>query len=309
MRLLQWLKNAWNEPKEPWMVHRPSQIFQRARQQLRFTLAPEELHRTSWGGNLWCYPKRSIGENIRYRGIFDIAVSELLARLLYPSSTLIDAGSNIGYMSILGAKIVGQNGHIIAFEPNPEILPLLKKNIEINKNDKKSGLIELHSSALGEKPGKAALYVSDDYVSNEGIARINARNTTDRTLGEVEVTNLDIEMAERKIDVLKIDVEGFELELLKGAKSLLGKKNINHIIFEDHDVRNSPVPKFLMNFGYNIHQVGYKLSGLDIEKLDATRTPRPDGAPSYLATTFTDARISELLTPRGWRVLKQLSAD
>jgi FkbM family methyltransferase len=299
------ISNAWRELQEPWIIFRPSQIIRRIIQQSRSKLLVEEKHRTAWGASIWCNPQKAIGENIRFRGIFDIVVSEVLIRLLKPGSTLVDAGSNLGYMSLLGARAVGSNGQVVTFEPNPEIIPILNRNVNLSAKNPHCARVHVIESALGSDVGISTLFAPANYLTNDGVARLKFRESEDRVLDDVPVTTLDLEMAGQHIDVLKMDVEGHEFEVLRGAESLLATGHITHIVFEDHAINESLIPPYLTKFGYNLFRLGYTLTGLNVTSLDNPLAPKYDGSPSYLATLLSSETISSLLQRRGWHILRE----
>jgi len=292
---------------QPWFVFRPSQIARRILQKAR-TSSENEVHcTTAWGGSLWCKPNKVIGRSIHAWGIFDIVVSEVLARLLAPGATFVDAGANVGYMTVLGASFIGTHGTVIAFEPNVEVLTLLNRNADLLARNPRCASIRVVAAALGATAGSATLYAPSDYMGNEGIAHM-VGVAGERALGEVPVTTLDAEMGVNlRVDVLKMDVEGFELEVLKGAEALLASRRITHIVFEDHAAETSPVLPYLVARGYQIYRLGYTLWGPDVTAWSGPRRPRTDGSPSYLATRSPPDVIRALMRPRGWRVLRRMS--
>src|SRR5207249_9878145 len=84
---------------------------------------------TSWGVQMRADPTKMIGRSILTTGIYVIAVSEVLARLIRPGDTVIDAGANIGYMTLLAAVAAGPSGTVLSFEPHPELFGVLRDNI------------------------------------------------------------------------------------------------------------------------------------------------------------------------------------
>ncbi len=125
-------------------------------------------------------------------------------------------GSHHGYSTIILSKTVGKDGKVYAFEPFPENIKILKRNMEIN-NLRNVVIIE---KAVGRSNEKIIIYGSDG---------VNIQNR--EKAYKSEVVPLD-EYKDIKIDAIKIDVEGYECEVLEGAKEIL-KKNPN-IILEIH---------------------------------------------------------------------------
>lgn len=130
-------------------------------------------------------------------------------RLVKPGDIVLECGAHHGCLTILFSHWVGETGSIVAFEPVTRNATLTRKNIELNRLKN----VQVLNSAVGAREGSAC-------VTNESNARI-----TEGTLGgmRVAMTCLD-EYAELNPTLLKIDVEGFEAEVLRGARSVLEKR-------------------------------------------------------------------------------------
>src|SRR5438876_809414 len=113
--------SLWRRLWKPWFVWRPMQVLRRARLALSSPRPGYQLIPTSWGGFIWTDPTKVIGRSILTTGIYDLAVSEVLARLIKPGDTVIDAGANIGYMTMLASFAAGPNGKVLSFEPHPDL--------------------------------------------------------------------------------------------------------------------------------------------------------------------------------------------
>jgi FkbM family methyltransferase len=153
----------------------------------------------------------------------------LLARLLRPGMTVVDVGANIGYYLLLFQQSVGPSGRIICIEPSIENLPELRKNIEMNRFEN----VVLNEVALGAADGEIGLHAG----VNSGIADSSSAAHI------VPIRRLDSLVNER-VDLLKIDVEGYEGQVLDGARQLI--ENQRPVIFlELH-------PHIVGTFGYSI---------------------------------------------------------
>lgn len=294
------------ELQMPWIIHRPSQALLRIKEQCRLNLPHEELLRTAWGGEIWCCPTKDIGKGIRYQGIFDIVLSEALVRLLHPGSIFVDAGANVGYMTALGSKVLGKDGKIFTFEPNPDVIPFLSRNLKLVTQSPLCPTIQVIETGLGSSIGQATLFAPQNYSNNDGIARLIPFQSDDISLCEISITTLDNVLGIQEVHVLKIDVEGYEYEVLKGGSNLIKNRKITHIIFEEHNISNSPIPNYLTEYGYNLFKLGFNSSGLTIASLDNGSDVNFHGAPSYLATLLTPSEISRILCRPGWICLQKI---
>ena len=179
--------------------------------------------------------------------------------------TVIDVGAHIGEYTLLGAKLVGDKGFIISVEPDHNALKSLKENIILN--DFKNCLIL--EKAVGEKVETKSLYkVSeedvygylDPYVLNKKLMKHS----------EIEVTTIDEIILSKNlnlVNLLKIDVEGFEYEVLLGCNDALKKNKIKKIIIELHPkylkykgINEDLIYTFLKKHGFKIKKIQEKIT-------------------------------------------------
>lgn len=151
-------------------------------------------------------------------GTYEKGILHYLSSVLNEGDCFVDIGANIGLMSIYAAQEVGDSGKVISFEAHPQTVELLIENISLNKLSN----IQVQAFALGSTDGTSTIY--DNWQVNRGGASLIVK-TKDSKSFEIEIHQLDtIFPADLIPKVIKIDVEGFELEVLKGAKSLIVNK-------------------------------------------------------------------------------------
>lgn len=141
---------------------------------------------------------------------------------LKPGMNVIDVGAHIGLMSVAIASKVGASGKVYAFEPTPTTVNILKHTIRLNKVEN----IFVEPVALSDKKGTMTFYISNYEADNSNSLVNNDRRDRDEKSIEVEVNTIDDFVKDRKIsrlDFLKIDAEGAELHVLKGASSTIAK--------------------------------------------------------------------------------------
>ena len=141
---------------------------------------------------------------------------DVLRRLVQPGMVVADVGANIGLLTLLLAWAAGPSGKVIAFEP--EAVP--RSNLEKMKHLNGLAWVEVRDQAVGEKPGRLTFHVSDIIGHSSLYALPEAEEA--RTV-EVEVVRLDDVAPAKRMDVVKIDVEGAELDVLAGMKGLIAK--------------------------------------------------------------------------------------
>ena len=147
-------------------------------------------------------------------------------------ATFIDLGAHIGLFTLLAARSVGEEGRVYAFEPTPTTRAVLERNISANGLEERITVAPL---AVSREPGVATFLVYDQSQGNsialEGDAPSNAQRL------DVEVTSLDVYFAERgwpRVDLIKMDIEGQELNALEGMRELAKRNPGLRLIFEYH---------------------------------------------------------------------------
>ncbi len=201
--------------------------------------------------------KDLIARVILETGTWDQDTWLAMAQHLAPGATFVDIGAHDGYCSLKAAKIVGPSGRVIAVEPNPEMLTILRKNIEASQaND-----ILVVPVACADKQGTLTLFAASQ--SNTGSTSLSQANATQYGQGgksyQVPVRTLDAilrEAAVSRVDVVKIDVEGAEQLVLNGAIETL-KRFRPTVLIELDDLLLAPmgsstsaITEFLSAQGY-----------------------------------------------------------
>lgn len=151
------------------------------------------------------------------RGELEVPVQEALRRTLPPGGVLWDVGANVGFFSLLGARLAGPAGRVVAWEAVP---PVAAHAREAALRSGLDARIEVRAEAVGAVVGKEELLVAADASWSHLAARGNAAGT--RSVS-VAVTTLDAALAAGAPPpaVVKLDVEGSEGDVLRGARRLL----------------------------------------------------------------------------------------
>lgn len=150
-------------------------------------------------------------------------VSEIQKRL-QPGQTFLDIGANIGWISLIASKQVGLNGKVIAVEANPKTLPILQHNLALNQVENCSIL----GLALSDEVGETKIY--ENWNVNRGGASLLQQDDSEGI--PIQMERLDnLFDPETPLHMVKIDVEGFEGKVIKGAWNWF-KKQQPIMIFE-----------------------------------------------------------------------------
>ncbi len=162
--------------------------------------------------------------NATSRGL-EPGTGDVLRRLVQPGMVVADVGANIGLLTLILAWSAGPTGKVIAFEP--EAIP--RSNLEKMKHLNGLSWVEVRDQAVGEKAGQLTFHVSDIIGHSSLYALPEAEEA--RTV-EVEVVRLDDVAPAKRMDVVKIDVEGAELDVLAGMSGLIAKNKDLAIVAE-----------------------------------------------------------------------------
>lgn len=163
-----------------------------------------------------------IDRNLYFTGTYEAGTLHMLQKLLRPGDTFIDVGANIGLMSVLAATCVGPQGQVYAFEPEPDTFSLLQRNIGLNELTN----VVMTNKGLGSQTGAAKIY--SNRHDNRGMASFLKNQPEATAVTDVPVITLDAFVEAQQIErvhVIKIDVEGWELAVLQGARGLLSQED------------------------------------------------------------------------------------
>ena len=189
-----------------------------------------ELVQTLLGFDMYVGPEADGGLDyaVRHHGVYEAGTLHVMERVLREGDVFMDIGANIGLMSLAASKFVGEGGTVYSFEPVPSTYRILRRNIEINNVMN----VKTYSKAVGSKREEKNIYWM--YGGKSGAATM-IEPQKDTYYCKVEVETVDGFVRDNDINVLrliKIDVEGWELEVLKGAKELLSSDKAPVVIIE-----------------------------------------------------------------------------
>lgn len=183
----------------------------------------------------------------------------MLEKVLRPGMTVLDIGANIGYYALMELSMIGPNGVLVAVEPSPSNVVLLKRNLALNGYEG----VECHQLAISDRVAKRGFFISEmsnlNTFHDTGTGSLHLSGDTI----DVSTTTVPILMAGRKPDLIRMDVEGHEVEVLSGLVPSVEKGEMAPmVIFEthlsryshDHDIE-APLQK-LFSLGYRAGLVG-----------------------------------------------------
>jgi FkbM family methyltransferase len=259
-RLLRFLQKPWSE-KAGSVLYRWVRVFPGVP-------IPVRLPFGSW----WLARNDFVGAAL-FHGGFENVERTFVESFLRPGMTVLDIGAHHGFYTLLASQKVGPRGRVLAIEASPRERERLAVHLRINgcKN------VEVEGRALGETEGDAELYVVEG--SQNGCNSLRKPEVSEPLkIIPVPVERLDIVLREHQIsrvDFIKIDVEGAELSVLKGASQLLGNYPRPVILVEVYSIRTEPwgyaagdIIRYLANADYRWF---IPLADGGLEVLDAKR--------------------------------------
>lgn len=290
-------------PWKPWYLHRPSQLLRRGLQ-LVTTSPTKAVVTLPWGTEVGVNTSEVIGRSIWTTGLYELPVTELLFRLVRPGDFTVDAGANIGYVTGVLAVLAGQSGEAHAFEPHPRIALQLRENVGRVTSQHDVASVTVHELGLSSQMGTASLNCGSAFDTNHGTASISSTAAANSQHHTIQTQTLDNLFGQNNIALLKLDVEGHEVEVLRGATELLTRQAIRHIVFESHEGFNSDSVRILKAHGYAVTEIGWTMRGITLSDSPATRVTKSYEAPNFLATTSLEEVQSLLRHPIGWLCLR-----
>ena len=169
------------------------------------------------GAKLRCYPDSNYASKVFYFGAWiDYHEMRFAWRYLRPGDGFVDGGANIGMYTLLAAHLVGEGGTVAAFEPADLARSRLEENIALNG----FGNVVVHAEALSDRSGTSA-FIADLDVSN----RLEQKDVPGAHKVDVRTTTLDAALGDRPFAMGKLDLEGAEMQALRGMEARVAAAN------------------------------------------------------------------------------------
>jgi FkbM family methyltransferase len=218
-------------------------------------------HSLAGGGEMILDTNDRLARRIRCEEAFEPAVRREIERHASRRGNVIDIGANIGYYTILASKLIGPAKRVYAFEPQARVLIKLRRNIEA------SGLpnVTVFPLALSDGAGSVPFHVPQEGAESHGSIHANGRFEVMKIV-DVETQRLDdvlSNLGSPEIGLIKMDAEGAELPILRGATTLLSGPNRPVLVFEACEENCQPFDYCVYDLLHYIRSFGYRLRQLD----------------------------------------------
>jgi len=181
----------------------------------------------------------------------------VVKRALRPGMVAVDVGAHVGYFTRLFAKLVGSGGRVFAFEPHPALFAVLERNTRGYAN------ASLFNCAVSDRMMRASLYES----RNSGGHSLFPASTRGAFIGvrNVEIVSLGDVLGDQKVDLVKIDVEGAEIEVVNGMRPLMTTSSAPSLIVECNPSTLSARGSSERVLFEAISQMGYEIEAIHEE--------------------------------------------
>jgi FkbM family methyltransferase len=189
-------------------------------------------------------------------GFWESWVTLAVARLILPDWRCVDVGANHGYYTVMLADAAGENGHVLAVEPNPKLAALIKLSLEVNGFQRRASVLEKAGFDTDSK--RASLVVPRNRGMNATLCR---KATPADDVIEIETITIDEATKEwPQVDFIKIDAEGAEAAIWRGMRETLHRNPAITVIMETNWSRYDDPAAFLREVcdaGFVLRHVDY----------------------------------------------------
>lgn len=205
-----------------------------------------------------------LGHRLASERWFEPNVREVFLKYVQPGMNIIDIGANIGYYTILAAKRIGNNGRVLAIEPQPSVYQNLRRNVSLNDLNSNVTTFQI---AASNKEGEVVFHVPEVGLEALASQQLNGRFESKATI-TLPCRRVDDVVFENQIghvDLVKIDAEGAELSIFEGMSSVLSGEKKPVLIFEANEKNTEPFGYSVFDLLKRVHEYGYRLKQLDEE--------------------------------------------
>jgi len=205
-------------------------------------------------GFFWVDMASNFGFRVTSAQGYEPETKAMLSSFLKPGMAFVDLGANEGFFSVVASRLVGPTGRVLAIEPQSRLASVIRRNLDLNA----ASNVSLAQVAISDADGTADFNLAPD--TNSGSSGLSRATRYTNPTQSVRLLTLDACLRENdltSVDVMKIDVEGYEYEAILGSKELFRSRKVDRVLIEVHDnLLNSrglcaqDISDFLISCGY-----------------------------------------------------------
>jgi FkbM family methyltransferase len=176
-------------------------------------------------------PVSLLGIALSRTGEYEAGMRKTLETHLKPGSSFVDLGANEGYFTVIAGLLCGHGGRVLSIEPQERLLPVIRQNILLNRLSN----VSLLNAAISDTPGSAELFLTSD--TNSGGSGFHRHSKYSLPTQTVQTLTLEQALDQHQlpqVDLMKIDIEGFEYEALLGSPQVFQTHRIKALALELH---------------------------------------------------------------------------
>ncbi len=208
-------------------------------------------------GTFWIDPVSLLGIALTNQGEHEHGMVQTLEKFLKSGDTFVDLGANEGYFTVIGARLCGAEGRVLAIEPQHRLLPVIEQNLKLN------GLahVEVLNAAISDQRGTATLHLTASTNSGgSGFHRHSKYKLPTQEIGTLTLEEaLDAQKLEQ-VDLMKVDIEGFEYEALLGSTKVFEQHRVKALALELHPTILADRGKAAADIEQMLERCGYRCS-------------------------------------------------
>jgi FkbM family methyltransferase len=205
-------------------------------------------------GNMIVDPVSHLGMHLVRDGFYEPELTDFLQRSLAPGDTFVDVGANEGYFSVLAGTLIGPTGRLVVVEPQRRLQSKLHANFAANQIQN----YDLLPLAISDQVGQALIHLTPDMNSGAtGLSKVTRYACETQSVELIPLSELFRRAKLDVVDVMKMDIEGFEYEAILGSKEIFQAHRVRQLAIELHPnlikkrgLEASKIFEFLSAMGY-----------------------------------------------------------
>jgi FkbM family methyltransferase len=191
---------------------------------------PRLIAETRWGGRLYVDPLSNLGREVVANGEYEPRIARVFQALIRPGAVVVDVGANEGALACLAGKLAGPEGRVIAVEPQRRLLDILEINRVLNGLDN----LRIEAAALSPEPSADIWLFPQLNTGASSIVRRYRWSGRRQRAATISFAELMRKHDLKRLDLIKVDVEGYEKEVVDSLAEVIGTCPIGHLLVDYH---------------------------------------------------------------------------